>query len=275
MQMFVPSSLPPASARGIRVIVCEPESSVRDEIRRFIDADAVLTLAAETRNWSECEFALQDLAPELLIARSELIPIDWASRGEDYSPFPIVIALRSASSAAIARAGFAGLSLPAAPEMVRRSLNQAVRDIYDRKAKQLLYLVDRYIEASHSTARYSSTIVVEQEGKSVQLHTRDVVSIVAARKWVSICTRSGRFLLREPIHSLAAKLDPTVFIRIHRSIIINRSYVDNGAEINPRSSYVVMVNGARHPVGPNYRNALYHAMQSEDPELSYLQRRIS
>src|SRR5664279_5306216 len=112
MQMFVPSSLSSTSARGIRVVVCEPEEEIRAQLRSCLDTDPVLALVAETHNWSECEFALQDLDPELLIARSDLLPGDWiAGNGQD-SAFPVVIALRSTVSTGIGVQGCSFLPMP-------------------------------------------------------------------------------------------------------------------------------------------------------------------
>lgn len=263
IHMLAHSSLASASARGIRVVFCEPQAETRAQLRSFIDPDPVLTLVAETCNWSECEAALQDLGPELLIARAELIPLDWVPGSDQETSFPVVIALRAASGWADGPQGYGFLSLPAAPDAIRKSLTQAVRDIYDRKAKQLLYLVDRYVAASSIRFRYSSMLTAERDGKPIELRTEDIMSIVAARKWVSIHALSGQFLVREPIHSLFAKLDPRIFIRIHRSTIVNCCYVDSKVPISPRSSHIVMVNGTKFPVGPNYRDSLCQAIKSD------------
>lgn len=276
IHMFAHSSLASApSARGIRVILCEPESVIRDLLRSFIDADPLLTLAAETREWRECESALQNFDPELLIARLSLIPSDWHARNDQDDSFPVVIALQSASTPEVGATASGSLMMPAAPDMVRRSLNQAVCDIYDRKAKQLLYLVDRYIAASNVISGYSSTLTVERDGKTIELRTSDILAIVAARKWVSVYALSGQFLLREPIHFLSAKLDPSIFIRIHRSIIISYNYVDHKIPNSPRSPHVVLVDGSRHPVGPNYRDALSQAIQRQSHCPSSLYRSVS
>jgi two-component system LytT family response regulator len=275
IHMLVHSSLASASARGIRVVFCEPHADTRAQLRSFIDPDPVLTLVAETGNWTECDNAVQDFGAELLIARADLIPPDWAAGNEPELSFPVVIALRADSIRGEARPGYSFLPLPATPDTIRKALAGAVRDIYDRKAKQLLYLVDKYVAASSIRFRYSSTITAERDGRLVELRTEDIMSIVAARKFVSIHAISGQFRVREPIHSLSARLDPRIFIRIHRSIIVNCSYVDSKVPINPRASHVAMVNGSEFPVGPNYRDALCQAIKSACDAPSFSDRSIS
>src|SRR5580704_2816297 len=93
IHMSVHSSLASASASGIRVVVCEPQPELRSQLRSFLDADTLLMLVAETSTRSECEAALQEFDPELLIARADLIPPQCATQGDQDARFPVVIAL--------------------------------------------------------------------------------------------------------------------------------------------------------------------------------------
>jgi len=241
----------------------------------LIDSDPVLTLAAEARNWRACETALLDVIPDLLVVRSDLIPLDWATQHDQEGSLPLVIALREASSPGVGALGCNCLSAPAEPDAVRRCLNQAVKDTYDCKVRQLLFLVDRYIKASKLTSRYSGTVTAERDGQMVQLSTEKIISIVAARKGGSIHTRSGTFLLHEPLLVLAAKLDRRIFIRIHRSVIINRFYLDDAMPVTSKSSFVVMADGSKRPVGRNYRSALLQAAACRGQAPASGERRIA
>jgi len=263
------------STGTIRVVVCEPASETRAQLKMLIDSDPVLTLAAEARNWSACETALLDFIPDLLLVRSDLIPLDWATRHDQEGSLPVVIALREASSPGVGALGCNCLWVPAEPDAVRRCLNQAVKDTYDCKVRQLLFLVDRYIEASKLTSRYSGTVTVERDGQMVQLNTEKIISIVAARKGGSIHTRSGTFLLHEPLLVLAAKLDRRIFVRIHRSVIINRFYLDDSMPVTSKSSFVVMADGSKRPVGRNYRSALLQAAACQGQAPASGERRIA
>jgi DNA-binding LytR/AlgR family response regulator len=263
------------STGAIRVIVCEPDSEVRARLKMFIDSDPVLTLAAEAGNWGACETALLDLIPDLLVVRSDLIPLDWAARHDQEGSLPVVIALREASSPGAGAHGCNFLRVPAAPDAVRKCLNQAVKDTYDCKVRQLLFLVDRYIEASKLTSEYSATVTAERDGQIVQLNTEKIISIVAARKGGSIHTRSGPFLLREPLLVLAAKLDRRIFVRIHRSVIINRFCLDDSIPVTNKSSVVVMADGSKRPVGRNYRSALLQIAARQGQAPASGERRIS
>ena len=261
--MALYSSFAPGSAGCIRAMLCEPDPSIRVQLRELIDDDPLLTLANESRNWAECEKSMDELVPELLIARSDLIPAAWTARMNQDSFLPVVIALRNGLGPVAVEQQPNVLPMPADPEAVRRCLNQAVRQIYDRKAKQLLYLVEKYVAGSNATSGYKSVLRVERDGQPVDLRTDTIVSIIAARKSVSIQSMDARFFLREPIHVLAAQLDPHTFVRIHRSVVINRRYLDRTKSLSSRSSAVVLLDGSTYPIGPSYRDALRDASTSD------------
>jgi two-component system LytT family response regulator len=242
---------------GIRVALCEPDPAIRAQVRAAIDNDPLLILAAESQNWDECETCVDSVVPELLIVRSELIPSDWSSRSSEHFQ-PVVVPLCTTLT-------FPGperndLHVPADPQTIKATLDRAVRDIYDRKAKQLLFLVDRYVAGSQSLAVYKTFIQAECDGHPIDLHTEGIVSIVAARKHVSVHSTTGRFLLREPIHRVAGDLDPAMFVRIHRSIIVNVRHINRAMPIGGKPFEVVLNDGSRFRVGPNYRDALAKAL---------------
>jgi DNA-binding LytR/AlgR family response regulator len=214
------------------------------------------------------------MAPDLLIARSELLPAGWPLQEQPDCFSPVVIRLRSGSdwSGGSTRSNF--ILLPANPLAIQHVLNQAVRDIYDRKAKQLLYLVDRYVAGSQANLAYRPVIKVEREGRQFELEVGQIVSVIAARKYVLIRSVVGEFTLREPIRSLADKLDPRIFLRIHRSIIVNRRYVDSTLLSTPSASFVTLSDGSRYPIGPNYRNVVVETLKVETLRSSSLSPKI-
>lgn len=260
--MSMQSSLASGPARGIRVLLCEPDAAIRAQLKLVIASDPTLTLAAESADWSGCEQGLDELIPELLIASFDLIPVDWRTRTQHDYLSPVVIALRRSPGAAALGQPYYDLPMPADSESVRSSLNRAVRQVCDRKARQLLCLVEHYIAGSAASAVYKSVIRVDTEQRTIELRTNQIQSIKAARKRTFIHASEGDFMLREPIHAVAARLDPAIFIRIHRSVIVNRDYVARTISPAPKLLFVVLRDGTRYPIGPNYRNTLDDLLRS-------------
>ena len=253
-------STPP---RGIRVIVCDLDDQRRASLEAIVKADPVLVLASSTGIWEECKSDLDSLLPELLIVRSNQVPATYMARCDHNDFFPLVITVREHTAQEPSREDFRDLLLPLNLETARRVLDRAVVEIYTRKVNELSDLVSRYIAGLVELRSYSSTITVERDGQNWDLNTRSILAILAARKCVWINSLSGRFMLRKPIHHIAANLDPSTFFRINRSIIVNRRFVDSRATLEDRGSHVVLTDGSRYVVGLNYRDSITRLLKSD------------
>src|SRR5215469_7323143 len=66
----------------------------------------------------------------------------------------------------------------------------------------------------------------ESRGSIVLLDLADILAVQAEGNYVSLRHRANPYLLRESLSSMAEKLKPYGFIRIHRSVIVNISAVE-------------------------------------------------
>jgi two-component system LytT family response regulator len=239
----------------VRVVVCEPDPEIRVRLRCVLVGDPMLTLAAEARNGAECQAALEEVLPELLVIRSELMPALLDSPEECGCVLPVVVNLAGLLPGTIRS------QQPAdGTEVIRKALDEALQEVYSRKVKQLAYLVGRYVAGSEGKRRYPSLLNVDCDGHSIDLNVDEISAVIARRRQVSIRSTLGHFVLREPIGIVVRKLDPALFIRIHRSIVVNARHLDRARSIR---THAVLEDGARYPVGPNYRETFGELLQSD------------
>ena len=78
--------------------------------------------------------------------------------------------------------------------------------------------------------RQTSRIAFKAKGKILFLDLAEIVAVQAEGNYVSLRHRPNPYLLRESLSSMAEKLKPYGFIRIHRSAVVNISAVE---EIHP------------------------------------------
>lgn len=90
----------------------------------------------------------------------------------------------------------------------------------------------------------STRIAIKAEGRILFIDPADVVAVQAEGNYVLLQRESGSYLLRESISTMAEKLKSYGFIRIHRSVIVNSSYVK---EIQPwpTGEYALRVKGGK------------------------------
>ena len=246
---------------GMRVVLWEPDSEVRALLRALIDRDPMLSVVAEACDWRECEEYLEDLLPELLIVQSGALPEEWR-RTHQESALPVVMELMGPRARGIRLLTPERESSPPNAEAIKQSLAEAVKKVYERKVKQLWWLMDRYVTGLQPNPEHPPALKVEREGLAVDLEVRTILSIVAARKHVTVHGTSGCFTMREPIHRVASQLDPSVFVRIHRSVIINSRQLDLRRSMSANPSQAILRDGSIYPVGPNYRQAFAAMLES-------------
>ena len=81
--------------------------------------------------------------------------------------------------------------------------------------------------------RESPRVAIRVKGRILFINLGDVVSVQAEGNYVLLQRGSTSYSLRESISAVAEKLEPHGFIRIHRSTLVNRSFVE---EIKPYST---------------------------------------
>jgi DNA-binding LytR/AlgR family response regulator len=102
----------------------------------------------------------------------------------------------------------------------------------------------------------SLRVAIKVNGKILFVNLRDVVSVQARGKCVSLQRNASSYLLRESISVVAEMLETHGFIRIHRSVLVNTSFVE---EIRPLSTgeYCLRVEGGKeYTVTRTYRQSL-------------------
>jgi two-component system LytT family response regulator len=235
-----------AQASGtLRAVLYEPDPEIRARLHSLIAGDPTLIVAAEPRSWPECQAVLEEVLPELLVLRAELMPSLRDKPEEPAGALPVAVDL-AGPLLRTAR----GQRPAGATEAIRNALDQALQEIYSRKVKQLAYLIRRYLSAPESKQRYPSLLNVDCDGHSVDVGIDEVTAVIARRKHVSIYSTIGHFTLREPMGIVAGKLDPELFARIHRSTFVNIRHLDR---VRSSKEQAILQDGAAYPVGPSYR----------------------
>jgi DNA-binding LytR/AlgR family response regulator len=119
---------------------------------------------------------------------------------------------------------------PFSNESINEALDRAARRAKGERAAKL-------IEALPQLQKLSSPgrpmIAIQAKGRILFINPGDVVAVQAEGNYVSLQRESDSYLLRESISRVAEKLKPYGFIRIHRSALVNTTFV---VEIKPYST---------------------------------------
>jgi two-component system, LytTR family, response regulator len=153
-------------------------------------------------------------------------------REQNFSLPPIVFVTAQVEHAVVAfeRYTVDYVLKPFSNESINEALDRASRRAKGERAAKL-------IEALPQLQKLSSPghpmIAIKAKGKILFISPGDVVAVQAEGNYVSLQRESDSYLLRESISMVAEKLKPYGFIRIHRSALVNTSFV---VEIKPYSA---------------------------------------
>jgi two-component system, LytTR family, response regulator len=96
-----------------------------------------------------------------------------------------------------------------------------------------------------------------REGEDFRpVDVRDIVTIAGAQDYSEVSTPSGRHLVRMSLGEFETRLDPRRFIRVHRSAIIQLTFLERAEPAGGGRMLAHMTNGERVPISRSGVRAL-------------------
>lgn len=105
-------------------------------------------------------------------------------------------------------------------------------------------------------------IAIKTKGRILLINPADIFAVEAEGNYVLLRRHDDSYSLREPISSLAEKLNDYGFVRIHRSVLVNSSWVEE-IHPGPTGEYTLrIVGGTEYAVSRTYKPNLKCLAQS-------------
>lgn len=98
-------------------------------------------------------------------------------------------------------------------------------------------------------------LIIKTAGVARLLRTEDIEWIDAAGVYVTIHHRGGQSLYRASLTQLETRLDPRLFIRVHRSALVNLERIERMEPISHGEFELLLKSGARARLSRTYRAA--------------------
>lgn len=140
------------------------------------------------------------------------------------------------------------------PDRFRRALDRARNR--ERSARDLQAELLGLLESLPTRPRCLERLVVKSGGRIAFVRSEELDCIEAYGNYLRLCLGSEEHLLRMTISAIETRLDPTRFVRIHRSTIVN---VDRVKELQStfHGEYAVLLqSGRRLTLSRGYRDRL-------------------
>jgi len=179
------------------------------------------------------------------ISMPELSGFDLLDRLQPFDrPSPAIVFVTAYSQHALAafeRHAVDYILKPFSAERVNEALEFASRRTAGDRAAKLIELIPDLRTLSQ---KHPSRIAIKTDGRILFIDPHDLIVVQAEGNYVLLQRETGSYLLRESISTLAEKLKPYGFVRIHRSLLVNAASVQ---EIRPcvTGEYSLRVKGGK------------------------------
>jgi len=192
----------------LRVVVAEDEVVARDKIAAWVEAEPDLHLVAQVADGPGAVEAVDRLRPDVLFLDVQMPGLSGLEVLARASSVPYVVFTTAFDRYAVAAFDAEAVDYllkPFGPTRFRKALERIRR---------------RGMAAPVETpARFSALFSVEG-GRMVRVPVAQVRHFEARDDYVAAWTATGRHILAVRMATLAAQLNPAVFVRVHRSHIV-------------------------------------------------------
>ncbi|MEM1319572.1 MAG: LytTR family DNA-binding domain-containing protein [Bacteroidota bacterium] len=228
-----------------KVALIDDEAPARSLLREYLSEYPELVIIGEANNGVDAIQLIKKFQPELVFLDIQMPGMNGFEVLQQLEEVPQIIfstaydqyALRAFEVNAVDY-----LLKPYTKERFSRSVQRVMQHQEENllKLKSLAETLQQ--EVLNSPNNYPSKILISSKNRLLAIDTNDIVWIEAEKDYSQLHTNTQRYLSSYGIGQIAEKLDPDVFIRVHRSSIINLNYIDEIFKY-PSSYDVKMKNG--------------------------------
>ncbi len=229
----------------IRALIVDDEPLPRERIRTLLAARSDVDVVGECSDGEEAVVAIVSEQPDLVFLDIQMPELDGfevisALEGESLPAIVFVTAYDEYAIKAFEVDAIDYLLKPVQPERFEQALSRAISRIQNPSIKD----TDRELQAFVSRLRVERGLLkrfVVRSGSRIRfVRVKDVDWIGVTSNYIRLHVNGETHLVRQTLKSVEGQLDPDVFVRVHRSIVIN---VDRIETVEPyfHGEYVVMM----------------------------------
>jgi two-component system LytT family response regulator len=209
-----------------RVLLVDDEPLAREGLRMLLTCDPEVSAVYEARNGQEAVEAIRTEQPDLVFLDIQMPEMDGfgVARTVGSERMPAVVFITAHDEYAIQAFEINAIDYLLKPitearfeQALARAKSRLQSRPADESSRQILSLLETIALPRHSLKR----LAVRSVGKTIFVDVADIDWMEAAENYVQIHAGRAEHLLHVTMTTLEKSLDPQVFLRIHRSVIVN------------------------------------------------------
>jgi two-component system, LytTR family, response regulator len=245
----------------LTVLLVDDEPLAREGLRLLLERDPDIAAVQQAKNGHEAVAVIRREQPDLVFLDVQMPEMDGfaAVRQIGADQMPAVVFVTAHDQYAIQAFEINAIDYLLKPvtadrfakAMARVKARLAVKNGDDTN-RQILSL----LETLASPTRYLKRLAVRTAGRTILVAVDEIDWVEAAENYVQLHTSAGSHLLHITLTTLEKSLDPAIFLRIHRSVIVNVTRIRELQPVMHGEYAITLASGARLQSGRNYSDRL-------------------
>ena len=219
--------------KQIKTLVVDDEPLARARIVKLLEQFDYIQISAECKNGKEAIKAIRDYRPDLVfldIQMPDLNGFDVLS-DESLHPLPFIIFVTAYDQYALKAFDVQAVDYLLKPydeERFTRAVEHAYEQIKRKKDAEVHYKMIQLLEShQQSSSPYLSQLEIKEKGFTQNVNVLDIYYFESDGNYLRVVTNPKKHLIRQTLQTIEDQLDPDLFLRIHRSILVNINYLQN------------------------------------------------
>jgi two-component system LytT family response regulator len=246
-------------------LLVDDEPLAREGLRMLLARDPDVSAIHEAKNGREAVEAIRAIRPDLVFLDVQMPEMDGfeVARGVGAEQMPAVVFVTAHDKYAIQAFEINAIDYllkPVTEERFAKAIARAKSHLEpsssdgpaDERSRQILSLLETIASPTRSLKR----LAVRSAGKTLFVDIEDIDWMEAAENYVQLHAGRAEHLLHVTMNTLEKSLDPELFLRIHRSVIVNVRRIKELQPVMHGEYVVTLANGVRLQSGRMYNEKL-------------------
>ncbi|MEP5106449.1 MAG: LytTR family DNA-binding domain-containing protein [Ekhidna sp.] len=246
----------------IRAIIVDDEYLARQRVIKLLDTHPEIKVIAEAKNGELAVEVIDLKEPDLVFLDVQMPDFDGFEVLKRMKPkqLPYIVFTTSYDSYAIQAFDIHALDYllkPIDEDRFNASVQKLLKHFEVQKTSEFNQKLMKMVkDFERPQDDFLNQITIADRGWELQVELDEVLYIEANGNYVNLQTPDKTHLYRSTMNTISDLLDPEDFLRIHRSIIVNRRYIKKCSYISNNEYEFTMKNGKVLQSGRSYRQEI-------------------
>jgi len=246
----------------MRILIVDDEPLARERIREMLKKETEIEFIGEAANGAQAIENIRTQKPDIVFLDIQMPDMDGFGvletlGAKTLAQIPAIIFVTAYDQHALKAFEFHALDYLLKPfdrERFRETFKRAKAQINQHAGDEPNQRILDLLEQLNSAPEYLEWLTIKKNERIILLKVEDIHWIEAQGNYALLKFKESSQLIRETMDNLEAQLNPRMFVRIHRSTIVNINQIKELQVWSPGEYRVVMQGGKAFTLSRGYRH---------------------